>query len=770
MSQINIASSMSNRKRLISRSIGGCLLLALALCTGHLSCGNPDTTLVSVRLTGSTPDVDAVQVTFSLNGTADPRSPYQFSKNTTFFGIQLYAPDNVGTLNVGVELLGKQCIISSGQNQVKLEGKDVYELEIQIVPKTTKSCLVTVMKYGDGTVTSQPPGILCGSSCTGYFDNDKPVRLDAMPGIPGTPFIWGGDCGTKTNCQVTPSVATTIGIDFTPRVCRPSDFCWEFPRPLASDLRSVWASSTPTAFIVGDFGTILRSTPAGWASMDSGTQDSLYGVWGVDDNDIWAVGQNGTALHWSSNTWTRTNTTITQPLRAVWGAAANAVWAIGDQGTVLRWDGATWAAEVTPVAGQTVYLNSIWGSGPKDIWVAGSDGVLLHYDGTAWAQGGSNTMNRLRSVWGTGPADAWIVGDMGTVRRWNGTNWQPQPTVNGGLTRLDAVWGAGVNTVWAVGTEPNSQGQYEGVVYAWTGSGWSKLPDLTTSGWFNINGKAPSRGWLVGGNGAIGQYDGKAWSVSNPATVKEFRAVWMTAKDDGWAVGARGQIYRWNSLTWEAQTPVTTQDLKAVWASGRDDVWAVGNQGTVLHYNGAAWASVMTGTTAILLNGVAGNGPNDVWIAGDEVLRWDGNQWNKMPSPPRSLGSIFVEKGTVYGTASTGIYSFDGTTWKQASGEYVAMIAGTGMDLYAAGAKGIYQLSGGNWTLAYPSTTQAYGIYYRSNQDIWAVGEQGRILHWDGSSWSAVDNNVAYALYGVGGFGDRDIWVVGDNGAILHRR
>lgn len=747
------------------------LLTLLSSFLAYSSCNDPDTTIVSVKLTGSTPDVDAIRVKFSLDGVTDSRSPYTFDKNTTFFGIQLYRPANRGNLSVGVELLQQKCIVSSGQNQIKIDGQSAYDLEVQVVSRT-KSCPITVTKYGEGTVTSQQPGINCGAACEAYFDFDKPVRLDAAPGIPGTPFLWGGKCGSSPTCEVTPSAATVVQIDFTPRVCRPSQFCWENPLPLASTLRSVWVSPSQTAFVVGDFGAILRSTPAGWASMDSGSQEGLLGVFGVDDTDVWAVGTKGTALHWTGGKWTATNSGTTQPLRSVWAASATEVWAVGDQGTILRWDGATWAPQASPVQGQIVYLNAVWGSSARDIWAVGDGGTILHYDGSAWKASDGKTTKLLRAVWGTGSGDVWAVGDSSTVRRWNGTDWQTPAAPGAGATRLSGVWGLGVNTVFTVGTEQNGQGQYEGVGYAWNGTGWTKQASLTNpANWFAVSGKGPSKGFIVGSSGAVAQYDGKDWQPSNSQAVKDFRGILVSAMDDGWAVGSGGKIFRWDGLRWMPSPQVTTSDLKAVWGSSRDDVWAVGTQGTVLHYSGSAWAPVMTGTSASFLNSVAGNGPNDVWVAGDEVLRWDGSKWNPMPKPPISLSSLFVEGTTVHAGSSSATYKFEGNAWQQTSSEYVVKIAGRGTDLYAAGFKGVLRWTGTTWNVVYPTLAGGMrDLFYRSSNEIWAVGEEGRVVMWDGTKWSQVDVNVAASLSGVTGFGDRDVWIAGDNGAILRRR
>ena len=64
---------------------------------------------------------------------------------------------------------------------------------------------VSVTVVGDGRVTSNPPGITCGTSPAGRpltdcsFDFGAPMTVQLMPGSGTTPFrSWGGDC-TPTN-------------------------------------------------------------------------------------------------------------------------------------------------------------------------------------------------------------------------------------------------------------------------------------------------------------------------------------------------------------------------------------------------------------------------------------------------------------------------------------------------------------------------------------------------------------------------------------------
>ena len=52
--------------------------------------------------------------------------------------------------------------------------------------------------------------------------------------------------------------------------------------------------------------------------------------------------------------------------------------------------------------------------------------------------------------------------------------------------------------------------------------------------------------------------------------------------------------------------------------------------------------------------------------------------------------------------------------------------------------------------------------------DVWAVGQGGSIIHWDGGAWSAVNSPSTSELYGVWGSGPNDVWAVGENHVVLH--
>lgn len=53
------------------------------------------------------------------------------------------------------------------------------------------------------------------------------------------------------------------------------------------------------------------------------------------------------------------------------------------------------------------------------------------------------------------------------------------------------------------------------------------------------------------------------------------------------------------------------------------------------------------------------------------------------------------------------------------------------------------------------------------SSEIWAAGDSGTILRWNGSIWGPVASGVSSTIYALWGSGPADIWVVGDGGTVL---
>jgi len=91
-------------------------------------------------------------------------------------------------------------------------------------------------------------------------------------------------------------------------------------------------------------------------------------------------------------------------------------------------------------------------------------------------------------------------------------------------------------------------------------------------------------------------------------------------------------------------------------------------------------------------------------------------------------------------------------------------------DVFAVGDYGtVLHYNGSAWSEMSSGTTDHLNdVWGNSGSDVFAVGDSGTVLHYNGSAWSAMSSGTTDYLYGVWGSSGSDVFAVGSSGAILH--
>lgn len=92
-------------------------------------------------------------------------------------------------------------------------------------------------------------------------------------------------------------------------------------------------------------------------------------------------------------------------------------------------------------------------------------------------------------------------------------------------------------------------------------------------------------------------------------------------------------------------------------------------------------------------------------------------------------------------------------------------------DVFAVGEGGtIIHYDGTSWSQMPGATTQKlYGVWGSAGDDVFASGADGTIIHYDGASWTTMESGTKVPLNGgVWGSGKNDVFVSGEGGIILH--
>lgn len=411
---------------------------------------------------------------------------------------------------------------------------------------------------------------------------------------------------------------------------------------------------------------------------------------------------------------------------------------VGHRQGLFRYDGAS-ISRVTAVT-DTVLSVGTTPSGVTKLVILGSTNAVLIGNGTTFTRYTTPINQRWDGVCITGPNEAFASSTSvgGGLIRFDGTNWTSVPAP-AQAAKLDLqCTGPGQAFVIA-----NAVG-----IYRWNGSGWTQMPGLPV---FNIRrvriaAVGPNEIYAAGDSALVDRafykFDGSGWTE-----IGRQRLTFSSGRP--WADPRGGQAFFSGSQygVIHRVTPTSASlvsylpSLRDVWVNSPTSAFVVGNARFIGRWDGAKWTvdnPPPNRRTLLALNGVWSDGPTRAWAVGQQatIMHWNGNNWTVVTdsiAPGGPLGEYF------------GVWGSGSTAW-------------------AVGDQGVSQCTiAVGCTLTQGLGGPLYGVWGSAANNIWAVGASGRILRYNGTSWTSVSSPTTRKLVKVSGSSPSNIWAVGDS-------
>jgi hypothetical protein len=292
-----------------------------------------------------------------------------------------------------------------------------------------------------------------------------------------------------------------------------------------------------------------------------------------------------------------------------------------------------------------------------------------------------------------------------------------------------------------------------------------------------------------------------------------FHAIWGSGAGDIHAVGDNGMLYDSDGGTWSPAAGTTEASMGGIWGNSATDIYAVGTlaaggRGVILHNDGTGWVEQIdeaAGLNAVWGTGGASGTVYAVGYGGHFYTNTAGQGWvdpGHLPSDVCVTGQDTDEPilWSVWGNNSTFVnvaadvdtyFRYDGqTSWlytcnpQDRTVSYVSVWGPPtssaspslflGSNYYGVwwdeGTPTLLVLNEEKDAGAERASQYVWGIWGTASDSIVFVGDDGRIMSWNGGETGLVTwpSPSSVSLYGVWGTSLQDVWIVGDQGTILH--
>ncbi len=239
-------------------------------------------------------------------------------------------------------------------------------------------------------------------------------------------------------------------------------------------------------------------------------------------------------------------------------------------------------------------------------------------------------------------------------------------------------------------------------------------------------------------------WDGMQWSNAGISMDGEnIHELWGTSGSSLWAGGEAphddsiAEADFFDGGSWKFNFTGCFGTITGIWGSAPDDVWFNCDDGNLQHFTaGSVMDSTNIDPGIITSAGMWGSSASSIWAGarGGELLHYDGGTWSIASTVPAEIAQI-------WGTS-------DSDFWAIAGGDILHFSSAT------------------QWvTQTLPPVTNILALHGSSPNNIWAVGAENTLIHYDGGSWSAspagANQQPVASFVAIWAAGPDDAWVVG---------
>ncbi len=296
---------------------------------------------------------------------------------------------------------------------------------------------------------------------------------------------------------------------------------------------------------------------------------------------------------------------------------------------------------------------------------------------------------------------------------------------------------------------------------------WQRLTVTDLPTYDDLSGSSPSNIYGTA-EGRLIHYDGSSWYEMDGPEPAYLPDLWMASPDDLYVITA-SKVFLYDGTRWEMLYEHDTPSLHSIWGSSTSDIYIAALQ-AIVHFDGFSWSVDSLAADSYVYE-IWGSGSSDVFAVGiDELILYnDGTGWAEMH---RDAGEGLYDKiwgsgpNDVYVASSRTLMHWDGAGWSPIGLPlemyHLSALWGTaGDDVYLFYGSGrILHYDGLQWQAMNRTTSMSlYSAWGTSSDHVYAVGESAKIVHYDGKEWSSVSGGAPHYITFVWGLDPGNVYL-----------
>jgi hypothetical protein len=270
------------------------------------------------------------------------------------------------------------------------------------------------------------------------------------------------------------------------------------------------------------------------------------------------------------------------------------------------------------------------------------------------------------------------------------------------------------------------------------------------------------------------------WTKYKVDTAATLRGVYSSGAGV-YLVGSHGQAWVGSATsawaTYALPVELAGADVNGLWGAGSGDslqLAVAADNGLVAVFTGGVWTVSSLGTGSNLA--IDGTSISNLYVVGENgIHHFDGVVWTLEVVPTLTMNAVWAYDSGAFaaGDEGTVLRRVDSVTWPEVETNKAANLYGiagvSASDVWVSGDQGVVlHYNGSGWTQTETGSTETLnGLYMPAAGTVLAVGNDGATLKNSGTGWTLLANETNQNLYAIHGVSGSNAWAVGNGGLAM---